>query len=439
MSASVVSSIFFLLLVAAGTYVVWKQNFSVRSTIFISAFLLGAALRMRYHHITPLPVRAYDYTGHIQYISYVLEHWAIPLSRNGWEFHQPPLYYFCMASILAVLQFLFGVMSVASASGVVSLLLSWFCLGMGLWTIHKVFPKLSEEYLLLAAYFFSTIPGLIFFATRVSNDALFHALSFVWFYFFLKEWSTPNRSRLVGLAVLTALLSLTKFTGLLYLALLFLLAFLRPRSFEPRWRSGLIIIALFAVLFAWHPIQRSQESHLTRITTLGNAYMPKVDYMGQASFKELVTFSPLRVVGLPFNNIHEDAFGRRNFWEFAYRSMFFGQFSFYRFFFLGVFMVLVSLFLLPYFGYGSYLALRKDREHLPSLLVVLVLFVGLLAYRLNFPNPTNQDVRYIVLVFLPITVLVTHGIRRAPQKLAVIGVGVASLFVLSAFSFNVLL
>jgi hypothetical protein len=35
--------------------------------------------------------------GHIDYVQYMFTHWSVPPAQGGWEFYQPPLYYFLSA------------------------------------------------------------------------------------------------------------------------------------------------------------------------------------------------------------------------------------------------------------------------------------------------------------------------------------------------------
>ena len=60
-------------------------------------FVAGLYLRFIYLAYTPYRVRGHDVIPHLDYIRYVAEHFAIPPRADGWQFYQPPLYYFLSA------------------------------------------------------------------------------------------------------------------------------------------------------------------------------------------------------------------------------------------------------------------------------------------------------------------------------------------------------
>jgi hypothetical protein len=65
--------------------------------------VLGCIL-LRAHYVanTVYNVRAYDWDGHIQYISYIVDHMQLPPVTLGWETTQAPLYYAIAAGALAL-------------------------------------------------------------------------------------------------------------------------------------------------------------------------------------------------------------------------------------------------------------------------------------------------------------------------------------------------
>ena len=83
--------------IIAFLYIILKKfNFS-KLTIFI--LLAGLIAHFLYFSVTPYGKRTYDVMGHIKYIEYVSENYALPDSNVGWQFYQPPLYYISAAVI----------------------------------------------------------------------------------------------------------------------------------------------------------------------------------------------------------------------------------------------------------------------------------------------------------------------------------------------------
>ena len=66
--------------------------------LFAAPAVCGVLLRCVYAASTPYFVRAWDWDGHLEYITHVADHWTIPSAASGWETYQPPLYYFAAAA-----------------------------------------------------------------------------------------------------------------------------------------------------------------------------------------------------------------------------------------------------------------------------------------------------------------------------------------------------
>jgi hypothetical protein len=66
--------------------------------------LMAAWIVLAANNIFKIPLNlGYDYQGHYDYIFYVYDNWRIPFADQGWQMHQPPLYYFLSAGLIAVL------------------------------------------------------------------------------------------------------------------------------------------------------------------------------------------------------------------------------------------------------------------------------------------------------------------------------------------------
>src|SRR5687768_7113857 len=76
----------------------WKKDIRPYADLWL-IFLIGAMLRVGYTAATPLEIRSYDWHGHLEYLTYVLQEWRIPFDSMGWEMHQAPLYYFVAAGV----------------------------------------------------------------------------------------------------------------------------------------------------------------------------------------------------------------------------------------------------------------------------------------------------------------------------------------------------
>lgn len=427
-----------MVLLAFGSWKLWVRQDSWKEMIFWSALILGLGLRYRYYLATPEMVRANDFNGHMAYINYVLQHWNIPPSIKGWEFHQPPFYYFFVAAFVHASSIVSPEVTVQAAGGLAALLLSWISLVLGLQLLSEVFSNEHRSFA-LSAFALAVFPSLVFFSTRITNDSLLHAGVFLWLLLAYREWRHPKKSRLLLLLTfLSAALTLVKLTGALYFILLLLFLALRRWKMAERLRLAGVMCLIFVACTAWYPTYRvTHETNVRRLTSVGNSFMSKRLQLRPLHAEQLLTFSPLRVVGIPFNDAWSDAFGRQYFWEYAFRSAFFGEFKFSAVR-TSSFLLLLAMGLLPFLFYGLWKG-RGEKEYLPFVVASLVLIGSVLAYRLTFAFSSNQDLRYVAPVFLPLIILTVYGIHRSCGKWQLAGTAAACVFLISSLVFDLLI
>ena len=104
-----------LLALSAGVLALWRWWHERESTRMLPArwrwtsdpaSVLLAVIAMSWiflwaHNVSFVPRNAgFDTDGHLEYIKYIQAHRALPLADQGWEMHQPPLYYVLCAGLL---------------------------------------------------------------------------------------------------------------------------------------------------------------------------------------------------------------------------------------------------------------------------------------------------------------------------------------------------
>ena len=397
-------------------------------------FCFGMGVRALYLLITPFYLRSYDGSWHIRYVEYVATHWTIPPAAASWEFHQPPLYYF-LAAAWARFQTL--MLSPSRSTMIMHLQVLSFVFAAAAFIAaisigERLFPPATQRraftlYVLLLALF----PGLVFFTSRISNDTLSLALSLVFVALLLAWWAKDSRRGWTAVSIASASVLLTKESGLLLLALLFLL--LLSRGDLP-WRRKLAragaAIGIVAILFGWYPLLRFVAEHDFRQTiTLGNSMMNPRLIMGN-HLADYLTFNPAAMLRLPFNDTWWDVARRRNFWEFFFRSAFFGEFSFEKQRRIAVAILLCGLLALPLLARGMWRAVRERHVYAtPLLLTTFLLLAAALAYRWLHPASPNQDFRFSVLLCIPLAFFAVYGALAPPRwwRAAALGVLGASL------------
>lgn len=113
-----------------------KAVLSKRHATMLIVLVGGLWIILFMHNRKLLPAfNGFDVNGHLGYIEYIRQRHALPLANEGWEMHQPPLYYLLCASILSVFH-----LATTSDDGIAALRL--FGLVLGLIQIGLVFASL---------------------------------------------------------------------------------------------------------------------------------------------------------------------------------------------------------------------------------------------------------------------------------------------------------
>jgi hypothetical protein len=377
-------------------------------------------LRIAYVVATPHDVRAYDWEGHMQYIDYVFRNGSLPPPSAGWEFYQPPLYYIVAAVLLRIA----SIMGLPSELRFLflqwfSLLLSLLTLGIGFWIGALLYP--AKEHLRERLLFFgviATFPSLILFAARINNDSLYHVFAFLSFGFLLRWWQTrrPRDWYLLAAAVCLGILTKSNAILLVPVSLLCLLAAELP--WKAKIMHGVAMCALVAAALALFLLPRALAGETTTVG-VGNINTLNPALRVSAAPSAYVTFNPIEVLRHPYNHTWHDDQRRHNFWEFFYRSAYFGEFSF------GdalrahaQFLLAIGYLLFPLTLFGIWKSIRQwDRRHIPLLLTLGVLLAGHVAFRMQYPYSSSQDFRYSILLIVPLAFYAIEGARHLPKNL----------------------
>lgn len=295
---------------------------------FWGILLLGVLLRLGYFWETPAFIRSYDIEGHLGYLTYVAEHWAVPPANQGWQTYQPPLYYFMSIGWCRLLGLL-GLEHhlVVDLVQIEGLLLSVVFLFVGLCLFRLFFeqnwPSFSAAGLLIAVW-----PGLIAGSSRVSNDSLVQPLMLMALSVSIRWWRSPNRPLLLVAAFgLASAAILAKTNALALVPAFFCLLLFHPQL---SWKKKAVSCAagamILVLLTGWFAARRLSEPG--RVHMVGNIGTVSPGLFIEDSPSSFLVFNPVKVLELTWANNWDDRTRRRYLWEYFYRSAFFGEFSF---------------------------------------------------------------------------------------------------------------
>jgi len=394
---------------------------------FYAIFLWAMMLRKIYMLATPYSIRSYDWAGHVQYIRHMAEHWSIPAANSGWEMYQPPLYYMLAAPWLLLGNIFLSAEHAISFAQHFSLLLSMAVAALGI-AIGRMMFRDNRLFALLFAVLIAVFPGIVFFSSRLSNDVLLQALSFLFVFFLLRYWEEGKRIDAAGMIFSFAFGLLTKSSMLLFLPVL-CGAVMLQRRLPPRERliiflSGAGAILLLTGWFFWLRLVTEQQDVIWVSNEIRLNHFLKVT----RHWTDFLIFNPARVVEFVHNGTWAKTPFRQYFWEFFYRSAFTGEFRFgFRMHWIIQFLYVIGLPSIPIFLYGLITDIRKNfHAALPHVLMLGCLLAGLIAYAWITPYAPNQDFRFISPVIIPFGYFLLRGIDRLPwaKSLAIGWLGV---------------
>lgn len=401
----------------------------------------GVFLRIFYLMVTPYWVRGHDTDGHIDYIRYIREHWALPPPDQGWEFWQPPLYYALGAVWTAVMD-LVNVTGVASLFTVQawSLVLSIATLLLIVWIGWRVFRHDTERHaaLFIVAALAAVSPVLLFQASRINNDVLAIAIAFAVIALVTVWWQSGKFWQWITACVLIGLGFLTKNTTLTLIPIAFGCLLLRPHmSWKRKAILGASSLALIVLIAGWFSVYRMVHNP-SQSLIVGNNDGLSSSLSVPNTVDAFTTFNPVAVLRTPYNDAWNDVNRREYFFEYWYRSAFFGEFSF------GDDRTLIASWML-FFGYGLIALMlvgiwRTMRSRLspflPLLLTLIFVFAAHVVFRVKFPFSPSQDFRYsapLLAAAIPFIAAGTIGIKHPVLRGLAIGIVVAFCLLTAIF------
>jgi hypothetical protein len=401
---------------------VLKRHMAINKTQTLLV-VFGLAVSLVYLSKTDERTRTFDVFeggGHKDYIEYLIEHKSLPVPGDGWEYHQPPLYY--LTAALAKKMVLGDSEITGDLWGQLFALFLWTVfLVSSLASIRLAFRQYNLA-IFLASFTFALWPSGIIHSIRIGNDLALYAFYSIAFFYTLKWWRNRNTETLFWASLWIAAAILTKSNGLAVAGVLGFLMLLhlyrlakKSGSFKsPKiWRDvtiagGFFCLALlinFADNLKYYFDGVSKDWLLSNVSEMINPGL-KVSN----DVKNYVIFDSATFLENPFISTWDDNYGRQYFWNFLLRSSLSSEFSFE-----GKLMAVWGisngvLLLIMLFGTITYYLQRQPRlnhsvviyRNLPWVMGLILPFVLLLAYRIKVPLSCNTDFRYIYPVLLPV-------------------------------------
>lgn len=373
--------------------------------IMLLIVVAGIILRLIYADVTPFNTRGNDDDGHREYIEFLLEHRSIPQAHEGWQFYQPPLYYAIAALPYGIVRAASGNSALALKSvQALSILISVGVLLLS-WSIATLLftGKRSGGSRILFILIMALAPGMIILSPKVNNDALVHLLIVAGITLLLWTWRTPTLVRWCATVIVLSFGILTKMNALPMLLAALGCMILHPtltRRERITWCALGITLAL--CMTEWLLILRMMEDDPVR-QLVGNAGSLHSGLRLSNTAASWLTFRPNEILHMPFNNAWGHTMGRGMFWEYFFRSAFFGEFSFDKLRLIARALLFCGVLALPLSLAGLLALLRHSWRTAGPMAAILCCTLGAhIVFRARYPFSPSQDFRYSPQLLLPI-------------------------------------
>ncbi len=299
-------------------------------------FFIGIAIRVYYCANHSFLSYGHDAFAHVEHIRFIATEGRLPPPGAGWEFYQPPAYYWCCGQWLR-----FG-LSAGLTETMCLEILKWsscLCSIMVLACVLAIarisFP--CEKQLLTRTLFvgmISVIPGMIMLSSQINNDVPAQLVLFAGMVMICRWWEKSSRSTVetgtwLTYSALIALGILTKTNCILLLPVGFLCLAIK-RGIPLRKKLGLasITLVVLSLCSGWFVIPRLVAQKSVKQYVIGNYTGIPQSLAVPNDARAMFTFNPLEVLKCPYNDSWSDNNRRQYALEYLFRSTFFGEYNF---------------------------------------------------------------------------------------------------------------
>ena len=399
------SSFFSLLMGRLGSPPIQRYLLAVGIAVFCGYFVKSQPLE-----------RANDVSGHIAHIEQVKKGNLLPKTRECWECHQPPVFYWA-ASLMS--------WPLEMDSAVPTKFYQWLCLMsyvtflcVSLLLINRLLP-IGRGWL-IASMLLIFWPAGFLRASSIGNDVPLYMFAALLLYFLHTWLETRKDKHLILTSEFFLLAVLTKFSGFIFaipcIAAMIFVANKKQLSLKSTKVIVPLAFALTAVVATYFIIQFKQDiahqfssAAISHKLAVGN------------SAKNFLLFDTIDYFTQAYTSPWGDAGGRQYFWNYIAKSSLFGEFELApRDSILRILALVLSCLLIAVVAGTSIMALampaQKWKLILPSLGLISLSIATLICFRFHISAAPAGDFRYIHFMILPLSALIgqIHNFSELP-------------------------
>ncbi len=419
-SYRIISSIVILSLLILVILILLHIGFSWEIIILLVA---GLFLRISYMSYTDFDERTYDVvlnSGHLDYIKMIANDFMLPNPTEGWEYHQPPLYYAIAALFYKI----------ASFTGLADKFVTLQLLSLAQYFIFLIYSikilSLTLKY--RSVIFFASLliifwPSGIIHSIRIGNDILFYMLFALSIYYMIL-WQRFQKA--LWITVLFASLALiTKSNGIILFGIIgsiLLLNLISKKQYRLFFKDSFLVLLFFSIAFGinfidniYYAMQGEGKDWL--VSNVINTLNKKLFVSN--IFENYIYFDFKTYIIEPYIDAWHDQYGRQYFWNYLLKSSLFAEF-FFKLPYQELIASLISSLSLGIFFYIFIAITTLKKEQLSEAVIFLFILgfsiIALLAYRIKIPVSCNTDFRYILPVIISMGYFYALSLQWSREK-----------------------
>lgn len=414
-----------------------------KDKIIIVILALSVVLRILYLIGTDYNERTYDVTeggGHLDYIRYLAENYKLPDPTNGWEYHQPPLYYISGAVVYKISQILN--INYHKTLQILSFFYFYIFIIFGILILRNLTKNKKLFYLSVATLAFW--PSGIIHSIRIGNDTMLYSFYAACLYFVLRWFEEKNIKLLYFSVFIFSIAILIKANAIALAGIITIsvfIAFIKKYKLPIKHIIVIYSFIVFFVLLSFAPKFYGHFKNNKNDWLVGGVLstMNKGLFV-ENGLKNYIYFDINKFIRRPFTSSWEDWGGRQYFWNYLLKTSLFGEFSFNNGFSarIGLIISWTFLVILFYNIIGLILGFKKNIIiFFNALLLLLLIFL----FKFKIPSSSNGDFRYIfpsLLSFIPFNSYSLEYFKKTNIAVFYFGVTASVLFVLLSALFFIL-